>query len=228
MQGFILCGIRFHKMNARCAARKLVCALKGTSRQTAVFTPNISILRKCYADASLRKLINRGDILLPDGAGVALMCKVCGHGHIPRITGIDMGYFLLRYCERSSHPVYLLGGRRGVADRAAKRLKSSLPRLNICGVHHGYFDKSHASWQNREVIDSINKVRPALLLVCMGNPMQERWIIENRKHLPSVKVFMGLGGSLDVWSGDVKRAPLFLRVLDLEWLWRSIQKSTKR
>ncbi len=225
MYSFTLCGVRFSKMNARTAARRLTGALKKNSTQSLAFTPNISILKRCKGQKSCADLINRADIILPDGAGVALLAKLSGHGHIPRITGIDMGHFLLGYCAKSHLNVYLLGGKRGVAERAAKKLVAEFPTLKICGVHHGYFDRTTSSYQNRDVVEQIRAAAPALLIVCMGNPRQERWIIDNMASLPSVRLFMGLGGSLDVWSGDVRRAPLALRVLDLEWLWRKFQNA---
>ena len=136
------------------------------------------------------------------------------------MTGIDTAYFLLRYAEIKGFSVFFLGGKDGVAKKAAKCLMHKMPLLKICGTHHGYFDKSAESAENQAVIRALCKAKPDILFVCMGFPAQERWITENIDRLPSVSVAMGIGGSLDVWAGDVRRAPMVFRVLDLEWLWR--------
>jgi N-acetylglucosaminyldiphosphoundecaprenol N-acetyl-beta-D-mannosaminyltransferase len=94
------------------------------------------------------------------------------------------------------------------------------PTLQICGVHHGYFDKSGA--ENAEVIKKIRTAAPDILFVCFGFPAQEKWITDNLSSLPSVKLALGLGGSLDVWSGNIRRAPLLVQKAGLEWLWRTV------
>ncbi len=224
MSVFTLCGVHFQSIDARMAAKQLTVALRSPHGHTCVFTPNTKIISSCRLSPSLRRLINSGDILLPDGAGINILCRLRGLPHVPRITGIDMGLFLLKYCARHGIPVYFLGGKPQVARRAAQRLKKQIPNLNICGVHHGYFDKSRTSEENKAVIGDINSATPALLFVCMGFPEQELWMRENIGALPSVRVCMGLGGSLDVWCGDARRAPMCVRLCSLEWLWRMILK----
>ena len=106
-----------------------------------------------------------------------------------------------------------------MAEAAAKNLKCRLPSLNICGTHHGYFEKSGK--ENYLVLEEIRAAAHDILFVCFGFPMQERWICDNLSSLTSVRIAMGLGGSLDVWSGNKKRAPKALQAMGLEWLWRS-------
>ncbi len=219
---FSLYGIKFTHTNAHSAARSMLFAMRKKHGSSTVFTPNLHMLLAAKSNSSLRNILRQGDIILPDGMGVSLLCRKKGLSRVPRITGIDMGYVMLEYAQRHGLRVFLLGGKKGVAARAANRLKAELPQLNICGVHHGYFDKAHSSSENTAVIKKIATARPALLLVCMGFPRQEKWICENLRSLPSVRLCMGIGGALDVWSGDVCRAPLALRVMGIEWLWRSL------
>ncbi len=221
MFAFSVYGIKFTHDNARAALRTLCSALKTQGRQMSVFTPNFSILHKCKSSPSLCALINQADVILPDGAGVSLLCRMNGLPSVPRITGIDTGYFLLRYAAKNGLSVFFLGGKKGVARRAARKLKSEIPELNICGTHHGYFDKSQVSPENLAIVKKINRCRPDILFVCFGFPLQEQWICQNMSSLPYVKLCLGLGGSLDVWCGDVKRAPLAFRITNLEWLWRN-------
>ncbi len=217
---FTLYGIKFTHTSARSAAQKIFGAMSEKSEAAAVFTPNLHIALAAKNNKNLRALLKKGDIILPDGLGISLLRRAQGKSGTPRITGIDMGYVALQYAERHGLRVFLLGGKEGVCERAARRLKKQLPRLRICGVHNGYFDMARTSEQNRALLKKIRGAHPALLLVCMGFPRQEHWICQSRHALPSVRLFMALGGALDVWSGDVSRAPLAWRVLGLEWLWR--------
>ena len=188
--------------------------------QRKIFTPNTEMLLAARRDLAVADMLNSADLLIPDGTGI----KIASHfrkNPIPeRISGIDTAEEILTLSERQGFSVFLLGGRPTVAERAAKNLQERLPMLNICGTHHGYFEKSGE--ENREVIDKIQMARPDILFVCFGFPLQERWICENISALPSVRIAMGLGGSLDIWSGSKKRAPEFIQAIGLEWLWRSV------
>ena len=124
----------------------------------------------------------------------------------------------MRKASESGERVFLLGGADGVAPAAAEKLKKRYADLNVCGSYWGYFEKDGD--ENRRVIGMIRACRPDILLVCFGFPMQEYWIRDNIHLLPSVRVAAGLGGSLDVWAGKVRRAPRILQRNGLEWAWR--------
>ena len=124
----------------------------------------------------------------------------------------------MREASKRGDRVFLLGGKDGVAPLAASHLQEKYPSLRICGSYWGYFEKDGE--ENRRVLGMIRACRPDILLVCFGFPMQELWIRENLPMLPSVRVAVGLGGSLDVWAGKVRRAPTVLQAHGLEWAWR--------
>ncbi len=193
---------------------------KGSGRK--VYTPNATILWQSRKDLSLSSLLRRADLLLPDGAGVILASRLCGTPLPRRITGIDTAEWLLRYGAKRGYSFFFLGGKRGVAERAAKRWQTRLPALRIVGTHHGYFDKNGK--ENDRVLREIQAAKPDILFVCLGFPQQERWIDRHAASLPSVRLLMGLGGSLDVWSGEVKRAPVPMQRLGLEWLYRTVRE----
>ena len=138
-----------------------------------------------------------------------------------RTAGIDLAERILNECATYGYKVFLLGGKDGIAEIASKKLQSKYKGLTICGTHHGYFEN------NKDVINKINSLGADVLFVCLGFPKQEEWIRKNLKLIPSVKLAIGLGGSLDVWSGNIKRAPSSLSNIGLEWLWR-IYKDPKR
>lgn len=211
-----LCGVRIDALWRREALDR---ALEGEGL-TCVFTPNLLMLQACRRDAELRRLLCAADLSLPDGAGVLRLAKRHGTPLPERIAGIDFGEDLLDEAERRGLRVFLLGGREGIALRASERLLRTHPRLRICGVQNGYFDREGA--ENEAILDRIRRRRTDVLLVCLGFPLQERWILENRDALAGVRVAAGLGGSLDVWAGRVRRAPRPLRAVGLEWAWRML------
>ena len=193
-----------------------------SGKRTAIFTPNLEMLSSASRDQSLLSLLNSSDINIPDGIGIYLASRLCFSRLPERSTGIGTAEQILKIAEKQNLRVFLLGGKKGVAKKAALSLKKRYPRLIICGTHHGYFDKDKDCRDNDSVIRSINDAKADILFVCFGFPLQERWIAENLPSLPSVRLSMGLGGSLDVWSGNIRRAPLLVQKAGLEWLWRTV------
>ena len=189
--------------------------------QNKIFTPNTEMLLAAKKDHRLADMLNSAELLIPDGTGVKIASQILNSPLSERLSGIDLAAELLTIAAQTENSVYLLGGKEGVAEAAAKNLKNLLPSLDICGTHHGYFDKSGE--ENDRLLSDIRAAAPQILFVCFGFPAQERWICENLTPtaLPSVRIAMGLGGSLDVWSGNKKRAPKALQAMGLEWLWRS-------
>jgi N-acetylglucosaminyldiphosphoundecaprenol N-acetyl-beta-D-mannosaminyltransferase len=198
---------------------------EGAGLPLAVFTPNAEIVCRCAKDSRLCGLINSSDISLPDGAGVVWAASLLGSQLPGRIPGIELGEAVLGWCAENRIGVYLLGGRAGVAEEAALRLSDRFSGLEVLGTHHGYFDTSGP--ENQKILSQIAGLKPGVLIVCLGFPRQEEWIISNRRELTGVKVMMALGGSLDVWAGRVRRAPGFLRSAGFEWLWRVTTQPTR-
>ncbi len=190
--------------------------------RTVIFTPNPQMLLGAHENTELRALLCRSDINLPDGVGVLAAARMLGTPIAERISGIDFAETLLSLAADQGLSLFLLGGRQGVAEDAAERLKYRLPALSVCGIQHGYFQKQGS--ENEAVIEKINAANPDILFICMGFPTQEQWIDENIGRLPSVKLAMGLGGSMDVWSGRLCRAPRMMRMCGCEWLWRAIRE----
>lgn len=218
MHGFDILGVRITKSGKRELLSRLAADLK-QRRQSAIFTPNSQMLLAASKDRELRKLLNSSELNIPDGVGVRLAARLRG-ARLESMSGIDLGEALLSVAASKGYRVFLLGAKRGVAEKAADNMRVRYPTLQICGMHHGYFDKSGA--ENAAVLKKIRTAAPDILFVCFGFPVQEKWISENLASLPSVKLAMGLGGSLDVWSGNIRRAPLLVQKAGLEWLWRTV------
>ena len=195
-------------------------SLRATGEPCVVFTPNALMLERARKDAGLAELLNHASLSLPDGAGVLRAAEKMGTPLCERVAGIDFGAELLARAERAGLRVFLLGGDENVAQRASENLTKKHPRLCICGTTWGYFNK--IGEENTRVLSYIRACRPDILFVCMGFPIQERWVMENLHHLTDIRVIACLGGSLDVWAGNIRRAPLWMSRVGLEWLWRML------
>lgn len=218
MHGFNILGVRITKSSKRELLSRLAADLKH-GRQIAIFTPNSQMLFAASKDRELRKLLNSSELNIPDGVGVRIAARLRGV-RLKSMSGIDLAEELLSVAASKGYRVFFLGAKRGVAKKAAENMHVRYPTLQICGMHHGYFDKSGA--ENADVLKKIRAAAPDILFVCFGFPVQEKWIAKNLASLPSVKLALGLGGSLDVWSGNLRRAPLLIQKAGLEWLWRTV------
>ena len=218
MHGFNIFEVRICQKSKRELLSRLAADLK-QRRQSAIFTPNSQMLLAASKDRELRKLLNSSELNIPDGVGVRLAARLRGV-RLESMSGIDIAEELLSVAASKGYRVFFLGAKRGVAEKAAENMHVCYPTLQICGMHHGYFDKSGA--ENAAVLKKIRTSSPDILFVCFGFPAQETWIADNLASLPSVKLAMGLGGILDVWSGNLCRAPLIFQKAGLEWLWRTL------
>ena len=187
-----------------------------------VFTPNAVMLEACRRDPSLGILLGHASLSLADGAGVVRAAKRCGTPLCERVAGIDFAEAVLARAAKEGLRVFLLGGKEGIAGIAANRLQERYPALCVCGTSWGYFDREGE--ENRQLLTHIRETRADILFVCLGFPLQEKWICENLAHLSSLCLIAGLGGSLDVWAGKSKRAPHALSRVGLEWAWRMVRE----
>ena len=221
MQKITIRGIDFDNVSMK-EALALVGKALAENKQTAVFTPNAEIAQLAVEQKEIRDLLCRADILLPDGAGIVLASEILKTPLKEKVAGVDFGEEILSLAAQNGYSVFFLGGKPGIAELAAQKKKILQPTLSVVGTKDGYFQKEGS--ENDAVLQQINESGAQILFVCFGAPAQERWINENRVRLPHVKLFLGLGGSLDVYAGIVRRAPnLFIR-MRLEWLYRLIKE----
>jgi N-acetylglucosaminyldiphosphoundecaprenol N-acetyl-beta-D-mannosaminyltransferase len=185
-----------------------------------VLNVNAHCLNLCYEDPKLRDFFNGAEVVFCDGAGVRLAVRILGRRIPERITYADWAWRLAALAAAEGFSLYLLGARPGVAQRAAKSLEQSYPNLRIVGVRHGYFDHSAKSPENEAVVAEINAAAPDILLVGLGMPLQEYWLMENR-HKLNVGVALTGGAVFDYVSGTLRRGPRFLTENGFEWLART-------
>ena len=184
-----------------------------------VLNANAHCLNLCYEDPALRAFFNGAEVVFCDGAGVMLAAKILG-GRIPeRITYADWAWRLAAFAAAEGFSLYFLGARPGVAQAAASRLRERHPGLEISGIHHGYFDHSVGSPESEAVVEEINAAAPDILLVGLGMPLQEYWLLENRRRLDAGVALTG-GAVFDYVSGRLSRGPRLLTGNGFEWLAR--------
>ena len=187
-----------------------------------VFTPNAEIVQLCIEQNEYYDLYNSGDMVVADGAGVVKAAKILKTPVKGKVAGVELGEKMLEYCAQSGDGVFFLGAKPGVADTAAKNMAEKYPGLKVAGTNDGYFKKEGE--ESDAVIAKINESGAKLLFVCLGVPVQEKWITDNKEKLTTARMCMCLGGSLDVYAGTVKRAPKIFIKLSCEWLYRLLKE----
>ena len=187
--------------------------------QLLTVTPNAEILHLCFYRSDVKDAVLSAEMILPDGEGALWAAKMLGTPLKEKVAGVDFGMECARRAAVTDRSIFLLGGKKGVAEKAAEALKKRFPGLKIAGTQCGYFNREGK--ENAAVIRKINESGADVLFVCLGAPAQEIWALKNRASLSPLLIAC-LGGSLDVYAGNVKRAPKAFIKMRAEWLFRII------
>jgi len=180
---------------------------------------NPDCLNIAYTNSDYLQVLIRSELVLPDGIGIHLAGRIKGTPMLENVNGTDL---FPRLCERAAAekiPIYLLGARPSVAAAAAAAMQAKYPELQVAGIHHGYFGPEDTA----AILHDINSSGAKILLVAMGAPRQDLWLAAHREELLA-PVLMGVGGLFDFYSGNVPRAPVWMREIGLEWVWRLLQE----
>ena len=190
-------------------------------QKTIISNLNVQAVNLSFKYPWFRDFLNRSDIVFCDGFGVILGARILGQKIEHRNTPPDWIPQLAEMCTHNNFSMGLLGSISSIAEKTASILQRENPTLQIPFTHHGFFNKTSGHPENEAVIQAINAVKPDILLVGFGMPLQEKWIMENFERL-DVKVILPVGAALDYISGNVRRAPLWMTDHGLEWLGRLI------
>jgi N-acetylglucosaminyldiphosphoundecaprenol N-acetyl-beta-D-mannosaminyltransferase len=183
-----------------------------------VITLNAEMTMQANHSAPLANILQQAELVIPDGAGVVLFLKLYGRA-VKRCAGIELAEATIRAAAQQGKSVFFYGGKPAVVEQAAIAWQTKLPHLNMAGVADGYI----AADQMPELLDRLSTIQPDLILVGLGVPRQELWIAEQRHRCPNA-IWIGIGGSFDIWSGTKDRAPAWLADNHLEWLYRLYQE----
>ncbi|NUJ79142.1 WecB/TagA/CpsF family glycosyltransferase [Methylocystis sp. FS] len=194
--------------------------LARTDRRTRVSFVNAHVINVAARNAAYARVLQGMDRLYADGSGMALAARWAGSPLAYNVNGTDLFPLLCAEADKAGVKIFLLGGKTGVAEATAETVKAMGHNDVIAGVHHGYVNSPE---DTQRVIEEINASGASILLVGMGVPMQDIWITRNSDSLQT-PVVVAVGGLFDFFSGNVSRAPTFLRSIGCEWMWRLLQE----
>ncbi len=184
---------------------------------------NVHACNLAIKDSSLAAFFNGSACVFCDGHGVMLGARILGHRIPEKITYAHWFPLFCDFAAENDISIFLLGSSPGVAEEAKKCLCATRPKLRVVGVHHGYFDKTPGSEENRAVIESINAVKPNVLLVSFGMPLQEKWLADNWDKIDANVALTG-GAAIDYMAGVSKRPPQWMTDHGFEWLGRMLHE----
>lgn len=216
-KAFVL-GLRIDAMQ-RIDAIEEITSLIASPRATHLVTANSLMAIEAENNTELRRACNEADLSLPDSSGLTWAARVLRQPPLERFPGVDIAFELCHRAAENGTPVFLLGGSPSIADRAGRHLCASMPGLRIAGVHDGYFSDEDET----RVIQAVRDSGARLVLVALGMPRQELWIHRNKERL-SPGLYIGVGGTFDIWAGQAERAPMWVQDIGFEWLYRLIQE----
>ncbi len=181
---------------------------------------NADCFNKAYSDLEYKKILQSAKFVLGDGSGVRYASKIVKTPIIDNVNGTDLLPMICDYAQKAKRKIFLLGAKPNIAEKMKENLLKIYPNLEIVGTHHGYFDWEK---QSNEIVNKINDSDAEILLVAFGAPFQEKWINE---YYPKINcnIQMGVGGLFDFFSGTIKRAPKWMRLLGIEWIFRLVQE----
>ncbi len=183
-----------------------------------IVTINPEMTEIARKNAEFHNILNNADLVIPDGVGIKIALKIKGINR-QNIPGIEFSKKLIEYCAQNGYSIALLGAKEEILQKAKENLIKEFENLNICYARNGYFTES----EEDKIKSEMQEANPCVAFFALGAPKQEILISKFKKDMPST-VFIGVGGSFDVWSGVVQRAPELYQKLGLEWLYRTIKE----
>lgn len=181
-----------------------------------VITINPEMINNARKNSDFADIINSAELVIPDGIGVEIGLKILGNS-VRRIAGIEFSHKMLEVCAKEGKSVAFVGAKPEIIEKAAENIKNEFENINIVYVQDGYFK------DDERVMNDLKILQPRLILCALGSPKQEEFIAKSKTMLPD-SLFIGVGGSFDVWSGVVQRAPEIYQKLGLEWLYRTVKE----
>lgn len=213
-----LLDIPFDNLTLQNILLKIETAIQKKEKKS-IFFVNADCLNKSVEDYAYKDTLQKGDYILPDGSGINVACNMIDNPLKENLNGTDLFPHICKLAQTKSYRLFLMGAREGVAQMMKNKLEKSYPSLKIVGTHHGYVKED----KMQSLIDEINKTKPDILFVALGAPFQELFIQRYKEEI-TANLFLGVGGLFDFYSLKTKRAPLFVREIGFEWVYRMIQE----
>ncbi len=233
--------VPFDQMTRSQIIEKIFMLIDGET-QHHIATPNPEMLLAAQQDAEFLSILQLTTLNTPDGIGIiwaantqhdplwkailklAILPVYKPKKPLPeRVTGVDLFLDICKHATEKHKKIFLLGAQESIALQTKTMLETFYPGIQIVGTHAG----SPSPYEEEKIKDIVNDASPDILFVAYGAPAQEKWIARNLRKMPSIKVAIGVGGTFDFVSGNIKRAPLFLQKTGLEWLYRLWNEPTR-
>lgn len=216
-----LLGVRVHRVDMD-ATLDILRGFIGSGRPHMVVTADSYGVVLAQSDPEFREIVNNADLVTPDSSGILKGAEILGTPLEAKVSGVDIAHNLCRVSGEEGFSIYFLGAAPGVADMAVEKLQEQFPDINVAGIHDGFFSPE----QDKDIAKLVRDSGAQVLLVAMGIPRQEK-LIRDYMHEMGVCVAMGVGGSFDVFSGQVQRAPVWMQRRGLEWAYRLAKNPRK-
>jgi N-acetylglucosaminyldiphosphoundecaprenol N-acetyl-beta-D-mannosaminyltransferase len=203
-------------------SQKAIAAIESCSQKRMTDLPmqvnfiNAHVINTAMAEPDLLTVLKDSDLNLADGVGIWLGGRILSGSDLTNLNGTDLGFEILRWGAAKGLSFFFLGAKNGIAEVAKEKLCARIPGLRIVGTQDGYLDSTGTS----NAIRQITAAKTDILFVCMGVPNQEIWIHDNKPRLTGVKAAFGLGAFFDFFADSIKRAPLWMRKIRIEWIYR--------
>ena len=211
-----LMGVRFMNTTMENAVELIKTKVKNRKKSNMYFI-NADTLNKTYSKSSLRRTLNKTPFVFPDGSGIKMACNMMNMPLKQNVNGTDMFPFICHMAQKEGMKIFLYGAKDGVAKQMESRVLKEFPNLQIVGAINGY------DLHDNEVINMINYSEADIVFVAKGAPLQEEWIDTHSDQI-SAPVIVGVGGLFDFYSGNTLRAPIWMREIGLEWIYRLMQE----
>lgn len=221
MDSVRILGFRIDRVSMEAALQRIEAFIaEGVPRY--LVTADASMVVTAKEDPELAGIVDRADLVTPDGAGILWASRELQTPITDKVSGVDLVGEMVRLSAEKGYRIFFFGAGPGVAEEAAVNLRTKFPGAHIVGTRDGYFKPE----QESDIVAQIKAAKPDVLFVAMGIPKQEKWITRYKDEI-GVPVSAGIGGSFDVYSGRVQRAPLWMQKRGLEWLHR-LYKNPKK
>lgn len=217
-------GISFSKLKLKETVELINNKVEENSDKTFhIITANPEIAIQIQDDPELKKITLEADLITPDGVGIVFASRLKRNPVPERVTGFDLLLELLKAGNEKGWSFYFFGAEESVNKKVAEYVNENYPNVKIAGRHHGFFNGQ----EEVKIIADIGQAKPDILIVALGSPLADKWIYKHKNRIPA-KVTLGVGGSLDVIAGKVKRTPEIWKKLKLEWLHRRIMMPSRK
>ena len=211
MKKVSILGIKIHKITVDQAIEKVADFVKEKTPHQIV-TVNPEFIMIAQKDREFKKVLKEADLAVADGSGIIWASKIVYHPLSERIAGVDLVEKMAKLAHQNRFSIFFLGAKEGIAQKTSQILKDKYPKMKVAGYEAG-------SPHDLSLLGRIKKKKPDILLVAFGAPKQDKWIYKFKNSL-GIPVMMGVGGSFDLISGAVPRAPKWMQNAGLEWLYR--------